>query len=199
MGGVSGEQLSQIALSFGAVSGWVLLPLVPAILIHRVLPKNTIEVNGPLQGLTVKATGGIASYLVLLLLVGAQMQSTVFSPIKALDDGTWHFNIPFIVQDGNAHPMLFEGGARLTAETTDHPNPDVRRSGFVGYTATFYAPRVSDGHLPTVTLVAHLSGGATASSQPIDLDALAAEAKSGQRDITAPMRPLRMGPPEQQP
>ena len=56
---------------------WVALPLVPAILIYRYFPDTQVAASGPLAGLTVKASGAFAAYLVVFLLIFA-----LVSPIK---------------------------------------------------------------------------------------------------------------------
>lgn len=48
-------------------AAWVLLPLVPAILTYLVAPKRPISAEGPLGGLTIKAGGAFAAYLIVLL------------------------------------------------------------------------------------------------------------------------------------
>jgi hypothetical protein len=53
-------------LSFIALyTVWLVWPLVPAVLIYRLFPSTTVAVTGPLAGLTVKAGGAFAAYLVV--------------------------------------------------------------------------------------------------------------------------------------
>ena len=186
---VSQEQLVRICLSLLATVCWVALPLLPALLIHRLLPGNSIEIQGPLNGLTVKAAGGIASYIVLLLVVGGAMQMNLFPIIQSLDDGSWQFQIPIVLRDKDANPMLMDG-VQVSAVSTPHQNPDVEEYGMQGYRATLVTSKASDGHLPTITLVAHFPSGLVADSEPIDLDKLASSQK-GLRDILVPLKPLR--------
>jgi hypothetical protein len=49
----------------GMYTVWILLPLVPAILIYWLFPNTTVAVSGPLSGLTVKAGGAFAAYMVV--------------------------------------------------------------------------------------------------------------------------------------
>ena len=44
----------------------VLLPLIPAFILYRFLPSNTM-VNGPFQGLTVQLTGAFGGYFLVML------------------------------------------------------------------------------------------------------------------------------------
>jgi len=46
----------------------VLLPLIPAYILYRFLPSNTL-VNGPFQGLTVSLTGAFGGYFLVMLAV----------------------------------------------------------------------------------------------------------------------------------
>jgi len=47
---------------------YVLLPLIPAILIFRLFPETKVTVSGPLQNLTLNATGAFAAYVVTVAL-----------------------------------------------------------------------------------------------------------------------------------
>lgn len=183
-------QLTQIALLFAVFAFWLFGPLLPAILIHRLLPDNKINVAGPLQGLKVNASGGIASYILLLLMFGAAVQARLIPAINRLDDGGWQFQIPFVVQDADGNRLVLAGGSKVTVDVVDNPNPDFRMGGVEGYEATFRATRIN-GKLPTVRLVGHLMGGATAQSQPIDLERLASDSSSDERIVRAPRRALR--------
>lgn len=46
----------------------LLLPLLPAILIYLIIPKNVAEGTGPFQGLKIKVGGGFGAYLLTALL-----------------------------------------------------------------------------------------------------------------------------------
>jgi len=54
--------LLQIACLF---SLWVIVPLIPAVLIYKVFPNSVVTTSGKLAGLTVKATGAFAGYLIV--------------------------------------------------------------------------------------------------------------------------------------
>jgi hypothetical protein len=53
----------------GIVVFWVLLPLIPAVLIYRLFPDTSVAISGPLAGLTVRATGAFAGYLIVLAII----------------------------------------------------------------------------------------------------------------------------------
>ncbi len=57
-----------VVLSFALYTIFVLLPMVPAIKIYRLFPDTKVGISGPLQGLSVKATGAFAAYVVTALL-----------------------------------------------------------------------------------------------------------------------------------
>lgn len=48
-------------------AAWVLLPLVPAVLIYWLFPDNQVAVSGPFAGLTIKASGAFAAYLIVFV------------------------------------------------------------------------------------------------------------------------------------
>src|SRR5579862_3790561 len=47
---------------------YVLVPLIPAVLIFKLFPQTTVAVSGPLQNLTINATGAFAAYVVTVAL-----------------------------------------------------------------------------------------------------------------------------------
>jgi hypothetical protein len=57
-------------------AGWVLLPLIPAVLIYWLFPSTTVAVDGPFANLTVKASGAFAAYLIIFAATYSLMQTT---------------------------------------------------------------------------------------------------------------------------
>jgi len=57
-----------VVYSFVLYILYVLLPLIPAILIFKFFPDAKVTVSGPLQNLTVNATGAFAAYVVTVAL-----------------------------------------------------------------------------------------------------------------------------------
>lgn len=47
---------------------WVCGPLIPAVMIYHLFPNTTVAANGPLSGLTVRATGAFAAYIIVFLI-----------------------------------------------------------------------------------------------------------------------------------
>jgi len=58
-----------VLMMVGILAVWVLLPLVPAILMFRLVPGNAITLTGPLAGLTLNASGAIAAYFAVLAVI----------------------------------------------------------------------------------------------------------------------------------
>lgn len=48
---------------------WIGLPLAPAWLTYRITPDQALGLRGPLQGMTLRATGSFAAYIVVALLL----------------------------------------------------------------------------------------------------------------------------------
>src|SRR5215831_16414728 len=70
---------------------YVLLPLIPAVLIFRLFPETKVTVSGPLQNLTVNATGAFAGYVVTVALgfflvrnVASQIEWTRSYPVEGI-------------------------------------------------------------------------------------------------------------------
>jgi len=80
-----------VVYSFLLYMLYVLLPLVPAILIFKLFPETKVTVSGPLQNLTINATGAFAAYVVTVALgfflvrnVEAQITWTRFYPVQGV-------------------------------------------------------------------------------------------------------------------
>jgi hypothetical protein len=72
---------------------YVLLPLIPAVLIFKFFPDTKVTVSGPLQNLTLNATGAFAAYVVTTSLgfflvrgVQAQIAFTRVYPVQGVID-----------------------------------------------------------------------------------------------------------------
>jgi len=62
-------QLQEFLAMAGILALWVLLPLIPAVLIYWLFPSTTVMASGPLHGLSVKAGGAFAGYLIVFVVV----------------------------------------------------------------------------------------------------------------------------------
>src|SRR5436309_9966761 len=52
-----------------AVSLVIILPLLPAILIYKLLPQSQSDASGPFQGLKIKLGGAFGGYFIVALLI----------------------------------------------------------------------------------------------------------------------------------
>jgi len=89
--GISMGNNAAVTYSFLLYVLYVLLPLIPAILIFKLFPEAKVTVSGPLQNLTINATGAFAGYVVTVALgfflvqnVQAQIQWTRFYPVQGV-------------------------------------------------------------------------------------------------------------------
>jgi hypothetical protein len=91
-----------VVLSLLALLGvWVSLPLLPAVLIYKLFPATQVSAEGPLKGLTIKAGGAFAAYLIVFLLIMPVVYTTrnviggairpsweVHGEVRLVDQGT---------------------------------------------------------------------------------------------------------------
>lgn len=80
-----------VSYSFLLYVLYVLLPLIPAVLIFRLFPDAKVTVSGPLQNLTLNATGAFAGYVVTAVLgfflvqkVAQQIQLVRVYPVQGV-------------------------------------------------------------------------------------------------------------------
>jgi hypothetical protein len=57
-----------VLYSFGLFVLYVLLPMIPAVVLFWLFPDSKVAVSGPLQNLTVKATGAFGAYVITVAL-----------------------------------------------------------------------------------------------------------------------------------
>lgn len=82
----------------------LLMPLIPTVVIYWLFPKGNVTVSGPLKGLTLKAAGAFAAYIVIFLAVEPLVWATV-STIKRMTAPTWHIQGALTVLDANGQPI----------------------------------------------------------------------------------------------
>ena len=66
---------------------WVCVPMIPAVLIYALFPKQQIGVKGPLGSLTVSATGAFAAYIIVFALaypIVKNDENTVAGMVRAV-------------------------------------------------------------------------------------------------------------------
>lgn len=111
---------------------WVLLPLIPAVLIYRLFPGTYVAAEGPLAGLTVKAGGAFAAYLIVFVVVMPWVNSAYY------------------VVGGWLHPAWTVTG---TLHITDKNGVDSHpRDAFFRNISVRTQPEVNSFHYPTFTI-----------------------------------------------
>src|ERR1700690_2317258 len=87
------------ALSIMVFALWVLLPLAPSVLIYLIFPNTQVAASGPLAGLTIKASGAFAAYLIVLLVSALPVRS-IQGLIEGSSNGYWRVNVPVQYRQG---------------------------------------------------------------------------------------------------
>lgn len=96
-----------VLIGLGALYfAWVMLPAVPAILIYRLFPNTTVAVSGPLAGLTVKAGGAFAAYLIIFAATYEPLIPPTRDIIASWQRQFWTINgdIKLVRADGSDQP-----------------------------------------------------------------------------------------------
>jgi hypothetical protein len=83
---------------------WIVLPLLPAILIYKLFPDTKVSAKGVLSGLTVRATGAFAGYLIVLL-VGLPIVLKVFGALGAMQRPVWTLSARVALRDAAGAPV----------------------------------------------------------------------------------------------
>src|SRR5437868_5110492 len=84
---------------------WVVLPLIPSILIFLIFPTATITAQGPFAGLTVRATGAFAAYLVLFSAMAYPILQKVNENINSLQQRFWVVSGYIELLDAQGHAI----------------------------------------------------------------------------------------------
>jgi len=122
----------------------ILIPLVPAIVIYRLFPDTTVATSGPLSGLTIKASGAFAAYIVVFLLTAYSWNQT-FRSIHSLASESWTVKGRVEVHDAADHKISDPRVLRDVKITFD---PDIARANGGRFEVT--VPD-TNGDLPNLT------------------------------------------------
>lgn len=87
-----------VALQAALNAAWVLLPLVPSVIIYRLFPSTPVSVSGPLSGLTIRASGAFAAYLIVFLATFPLIME-INRNIQTMYTPVWTISGTVIVQD----------------------------------------------------------------------------------------------------
>lgn len=78
-----------ILYSFALFSLALLLPILPAVIIHRIFPDTKVAAGGPLHGLNVKTSGAFAAY-VITVLMGLVLTTSTMRLIESSHQASIH-------------------------------------------------------------------------------------------------------------
>jgi len=105
---------SAVLFSFGLYVVYVLLPIVPAAILFKMFPDSKVAVSGPLQNLTLNATGAFAAYIVTVAL-GYFLVQNIKEQIDDLNEKVWTVSVPIQLQDRNGKTI--SAGNGITDDT----------------------------------------------------------------------------------
>src|SRR6476620_11081112 len=92
-----------VLIMLGILAVWVLLPLIPAILMFRLVPGNAITLTGPLANLTLNASGAIAAYFSVLVAIAFFVVAVQRWP-SPVPRQYWTVIVYVEVEDANGKP-----------------------------------------------------------------------------------------------
>jgi hypothetical protein len=105
----------------------VLSPLIPAILIYRLFPDTKVTISGPLAGLTLKAGGAFAAYVVTFLL-SMSIMSHFRNTLDSFVTPVWRVTGQLALVDENENPVT--DAELLNAATVEFmPSPNQEKFG----------------------------------------------------------------------
>jgi hypothetical protein len=136
------EIMTMLSLA-GLIAIWISSPLLPAIIIYRFAPGNNVAVSGPLAGLTVKASGAFAAYLIVFL-VEMPLVNFARDVIRSwqMDYWTIRGSIKLVDANGKDAPKNHFRGAAMEMGTIPDTNT-------LGQDVVLKIVRL-DGHLPKI-------------------------------------------------
>jgi hypothetical protein len=148
--------LWDIVLDLAVFPLWVLLPLIPAILIFKIFPDTTVTAKGPLKGLTFKAGGAFAGYLIIFLTIANPLLNAASEARGNLHYRIWNVSGYIKPFDGkvpsteqlqgvlvNTNPGLIHAENNFISGNVIE---DVAKSGLprISITVDKYGPRIID-------------------------------------------------------
>ena len=110
----------------GVLAVWVLLPLIPAILLFKLLPNDKLTVNGPFNNFTVNASGGVGAYVLIFATITVFISDLkkILTPVPQ-QYWTLHGDVELIKTNGERVPMrVYSGKIKIATEPdTGQVNP----------------------------------------------------------------------------
>lgn len=111
----------------GVLTFWVLIPLVPAILLFKLLPDNKVNLSGPLSGplgaLKINASGAIAAYFAVLVSLAFFIVSINrdMAPKERPEQQYWKLVGKIELRDANDKLQPFKGFERRRIHLSTDP------------------------------------------------------------------------------
>ena len=82
----------------------VCIPLIPSILIYRLFPDTKVGLSGPLQGLTINASGAFAAYVITLIVV-FPLINKMYDTVGGFSKPYWTITAPILLFDMDGKPI----------------------------------------------------------------------------------------------
>jgi hypothetical protein len=140
------EELILFSL-IGLYTVWVLMPMVPAIIIYRLFPNTAVAVSGPLAGLTVRASGAFAAYLILFVVAYPWLVSRAEDAISGFQHQFWTIRGQVKLEAKNGGPLESEALLKQIVLKTD-PSPYRSDGDAESYSIRMNVPE--EAELPTL-------------------------------------------------
>lgn len=106
---------------------WVLVPMIPSIVIYRLFPDTAVAVSGVLAGLTVRATGAFAAYL-LLFLVAHPLINQIVGDLDP--EQVWTIQGDIKLEDQNGREIKNSGLVNKLSVELNPNEHDISENGF---------------------------------------------------------------------
>jgi len=118
------KHIIAVLLSFSLYALYVLLPLVPAILIYSIFPNTKVGISGPLGGLSMKAGGAFAAYVITVLL-GSFLIIKTHDIIGGSVSHTWLVKATIELHDDEDNVITSEKANDLLANLIVQTDPEL--------------------------------------------------------------------------
>lgn len=142
----------------------VVLPLIPAVVIYWLFPNTPVTTSGALSGVTFKAGGAFAAYVVVFLLTAVSWNKT-FGSLHSLISETWTVKGVLQIEDANGNKVTDQSGALQNLQVSF--DPDFTHSSGSHFRIT--APEIN-GQIPQLRFSIPNGGGGSDSIDFSDPD-----------------------------
>lgn len=127
---------------------WVLLPLIPTLVLYLILPPGEVAISGPFKGLTIRATGTFAAYLIIFLAAFPLVQYQNAS-MGSLLHPSWEISGRIDIEDDKGNSLNGDiQNPTVPIDSVLHPDP-IQLMGDGRFVAT--VPEIN-GEIPEIEL-----------------------------------------------